>query len=160
MINLQALNIKDSTTWNKVNPYPIGFVYMSTKNTSPASIYGGTWTPISGGKYLRANATYASGGSNTITVNQMPSHNHKPAFKGSWEESSTSYGLPTGGAFSGRPLVNNGGDGHSSGWGSLRDDNNGTIIGKTGGGGNPSIQHIKMYTVGTEWLNLSKEGVA
>lgn len=61
--------------------YPIGSVYMSTISTSPASTIGGTWSQKTGGcvacagtsGYASANAT---GGSNTITEEQMPSHSH------------------------------------------------------------------------------------
>ena len=49
---------------------------MSSNNTSPANIYGGTWSPISGGRYMRAASAWGNGGSNTITVQQMPAHTH------------------------------------------------------------------------------------
>ena len=49
---------------------------MSSNSTSPADIYGGTWASISGGRYMRAAGAWGNGGSNTITINQMPSHNH------------------------------------------------------------------------------------
>lgn len=52
---------------------------MSSNSTSPANIYGGTWSSLSGGRYLRANSSWDDGGSNTITVNQMPAHTHYPS---------------------------------------------------------------------------------
>ena len=49
---------------------------MSSNSTSPGSIYGGTWASISGGRYMRAAAAWNNGGSNTITIQQMPAHTH------------------------------------------------------------------------------------
>ena len=49
---------------------------MSQTNTSPSSIYGGTWSSISGGRYMRAAGAWGNGGSNTITTDQMPAHTH------------------------------------------------------------------------------------
>lgn len=35
--------------------YPVGSIYISTDNTSPATIFGGTWQSISGGILLPSN---------------------------------------------------------------------------------------------------------
>lgn len=50
---------------------------MSSNSTSPANIYGGTWSAISGGRYMRAAGAWGNGGSNTITIKQMPAHTHQ-----------------------------------------------------------------------------------
>lgn len=76
MIALQNVQAKNGSVWNRICPFPIGYVYMSSNNTSPANIYGGTWSPISGGRYMRAAGAWGNGGSNTITVEQMPAHTH------------------------------------------------------------------------------------
>lgn len=57
--------------------YPVGAVYISYVSTSPASLFGGTWTQING-YFLRAANDVNTGGSNThtLSVNEMPSHNH------------------------------------------------------------------------------------
>lgn len=58
--------------------YPIGAVYQSWDNTSPATTFGGTWTQITG-RFLYANTSSGStGGANTVTLtsNQIPSHKH------------------------------------------------------------------------------------
>lgn len=57
--------------------YPVGAVYISYVSTSPASLFGGTWTAITG-RFPYFNAGTGTGGSNThtLTVAQMPSHNH------------------------------------------------------------------------------------
>ena len=61
--------------------FPVNSVYITYVNTNPSTLLGfGTWTLLSGG-YLRNNASSASGGSltsgsTTLTINQIPSHNH------------------------------------------------------------------------------------
>lgn len=62
--------------------YPVGSIYCSYGNTSPAVLFGfGTWVKIEGRFLLGANATYSLGSTGgaatvTLTVNQIPSHNH------------------------------------------------------------------------------------
>ena len=64
-----------SEAWKKM--YPVGAVYISYVSTSPASLFGGTWTPITG-RFPYFNAGTSVGGSNThtLTVNEMPRHSH------------------------------------------------------------------------------------
>lgn len=61
--------------------YPVGSIYMSTKNTSPASMFGGTWEQIKDKFLLSAGDTYSAGSTggeatHTLTLNEMPSHTH------------------------------------------------------------------------------------
>jgi hypothetical protein len=51
----------------EVNPYPIGTVYMSFNGTSPASLFGGSWTQLKS-KFLLAS-------SNTATSSATPMYN-------------------------------------------------------------------------------------
>lgn len=51
----------------EVNPYPVGTVYMSFKGTSPASLFGGSWTQLKS-KFLLAS-------SNTATSSGTPMYN-------------------------------------------------------------------------------------
>lgn len=46
---------------DKLLAYPIGALYISTSSTSPASLFGGSWTSITSGYYLR---TVTSGSGN------------------------------------------------------------------------------------------------
>ena len=57
--------------------WPVGSVYMSFSATSPASLFGGTWSQITG-RFLRAANDTAIGGADThtLTADQMPVHNH------------------------------------------------------------------------------------
>lgn len=49
--------------------YPVGAVYISYVSTSPASLFGGTWTAITG-RFPYFNAGTATGGSNTHAHDQ------------------------------------------------------------------------------------------
>ena len=41
--------------------YPVGSIYMSTNNTSPASMFGGTWEQIKDKFLLSAGSNYSAG---------------------------------------------------------------------------------------------------
>ena len=61
--------------------YPIGSIYMSVNNVSPASFLGGTWEAIQDRFLLAAGSNYSAGSTggaatHTLTVNEMPSHKH------------------------------------------------------------------------------------
>lgn len=92
-----ATTVRNSILAKEIsNPYPVGSIYISIKETSPASIYGGSWTKIKD-KFLYATSTTGDagkpGGSATsaykpegtiagtiggtaISIDQMPSHAH------------------------------------------------------------------------------------
>lgn len=57
--------------------YPVGAVYISFSSTSPASLFGGSWTQIKNYFPYFSTGT-GTGGSNThtLTTSQMPSHDH------------------------------------------------------------------------------------
>ena len=76
MRNQQNVKVRVNSSFETICPFPVGYVYMSSNSTSPGSIYGGTWASISGGRYMRAAGAWGNGGSNTITVQQMPAHSH------------------------------------------------------------------------------------
>lgn len=54
--------------------FPIGSVYFSTVNSSPASTIGGTWTQITNRFIRTGNSPIATGGSDI--------HNHQLSDKG------------------------------------------------------------------------------
>lgn len=72
-----ALNNLGIKKWLLDNVFKVGYVWMSYTNTSPSGIVGGTWTPITG-RFPYFNAGTSTGGSNThtLTVSEMPGHNH------------------------------------------------------------------------------------
>ena len=70
--------------------YPVGSIYMSTNNVSPATFLGGSWEQIQDKFLLCSGATYSAGSTggsstvkanvsvnnHTLTINQIPSHTH------------------------------------------------------------------------------------
>lgn len=68
--------------------YPVGSIYCSYGSTSPATLFGfGSWTKIEGRFLLGASSTYGLGSMGgaatvTLTINQIPSHNHSASTGG------------------------------------------------------------------------------
>jgi len=61
--------------------YPVGAIYMSTISTSPATLFGGTWSQLKERFLLGAGDTYSNGATGgvatvTLTTSQIPSHTH------------------------------------------------------------------------------------
>ena len=61
--------------------YPVGSIYMSVNNTSPASLFGGTWVQLEDKFLLGAGSTYTAGNTggeatHTLTTSELPSHTH------------------------------------------------------------------------------------
>lgn len=59
--------------------YPVGAIYISTNETSPASLFGGSWERIYERFLLAANSVYAAGSTGgsanvTLTMKQIPKH--------------------------------------------------------------------------------------
>lgn len=66
--------------------YPVGSIYISADNTSPASLFGGTWVQIEDTFLLSAGSTYTAGNTggnstHTLTLDEMPSHTHAIWYK-------------------------------------------------------------------------------
>jgi hypothetical protein len=71
--------------------YPVGSIYISVGETSPAVLFGGTWEQIKDRFLLSSGDTYSSGATggsakksfntdnHTLTINEMPSHLHEMA---------------------------------------------------------------------------------
>lgn len=62
--------------------YPVGAIYMSLVETSPASLFGGTWTPINDRFLLSSGSKYGAGNTGgsdsiTLTIDNMPAHSHE-----------------------------------------------------------------------------------
>lgn len=57
--------------------YPVGSIYQSMNAISPASTVGGTWTQLKTFLYGSTTSKQTGGeATHTLTVNEMPSHNH------------------------------------------------------------------------------------
>ena len=77
----QALNEKLSTNELLDKIYPVGSIYMSYNQISPASFLGGTWTQITDRFLLSAGSLYTAGSTggeatHTLIISEMPSHSH------------------------------------------------------------------------------------
>lgn len=100
---------------NPLAAYPVGAYYMSSDSTSPAVLFGGTWTQIQNRFIYAAGPGYSvnsTGGSATKTLvkDNIPSHTHSCGSAGShthtrgsmnitgWHDSEDSEGV-AGGAF-------------------------------------------------------------
>lgn len=78
--NLSLSSNAKTTILNLI--YPVGSIYMSVNNTSPASFIGGTWERIQDTFLLSAGSTYSAGSTggeatHVLTINEMPSHTHQ-----------------------------------------------------------------------------------
>ena len=76
--------------------YPVGSIYWSSNNTNPGTLFGGTWIQIKDRFILAAGDSYINGATGgvssvTLSVSNMPSHNH--TFTPSGNVSSHSHGL-------------------------------------------------------------------
>ena len=65
-----------------LSAYPVGSIYKSTTNTSPAELFGGTWEQIKDRFLLAAGDTYMAGSTggeatHTLTTDEIPSHSHE-----------------------------------------------------------------------------------
>lgn len=68
--------------------YPVGAIYQSTASTSPASLFGGSWSQITS-RFLY-NTTFSTGtggeSSHTLTESEMPSHSHRVTTRLGWTD--------------------------------------------------------------------------
>lgn len=83
--------------------YPVGSIYMSINNVSPATLFGGKWVQIKGRFLLGASDVYkanTTGGeaTHTLTNNEMPNHQHSIWFPNSSGEQSAEIGYPEAGS--------------------------------------------------------------
>ena len=78
---LNVANTKVSTNDLFDLVYPVGSIYLSINNTSPSTLFGGSWTQIKDTFLLGAGDDYTLGdtggeATHTLTINEMPSHVH------------------------------------------------------------------------------------
>lgn len=73
---------------NPLAAYPVGSYYISSNSTSPATLFGGTWTQIQNRFIFAAGSGYSvnsTGGSATksLVTDNIPSHSHSCGSAGS-----------------------------------------------------------------------------
>ncbi len=83
------------------NIYPVGSVYISVNNTNPATFIGGTWVQINDVFLLSAGTNYTAGDTggeaeHTLTIDEMPKHNHGVYYRAIYPDSGKSWGVDPG----------------------------------------------------------------
>ena len=122
--------------------YPVGSIYMSAVNVSPASFLGGTWQAIEQGRMLMAAGSSWQAGTtggavyHTLTVQEMPAHDHSATETAAGEHT---HGASTGSA---------GAHSHS---GSTNNAGNHYHTGTTNGAGSHSHTRGSMNITGAFW---------
>lgn len=125
---------EDEDAVNKISlldlVYPVGSIYLAYNHTSPASLFGGTWTRIEN-QFLWAVSDGGSigitGGSSThtLTESEMPSHRHNLVGDGTKITQNDSILFVSGTAYPARGGIGVGANYSSNGY---------VSIGDTGGG--------------------------
>lgn len=88
--NMDLIDAAVKDMWKAI--YPVGALYLSTVNTSPQTLFGGTWVQIKDKFLLSAGDSYAAGGTggaatknytpagtvgnHTLTTSEIPAHAH------------------------------------------------------------------------------------
>ena len=67
--------------------YPVGAVYISMNQTSPQTLFGGTWKQIQGRFLIGAGTAYPAGSTggeatHTLTASEIPDHTHSFKYTG------------------------------------------------------------------------------
>lgn len=84
-LSVNTLTVLNGTNNNSINiadaVYPIGSIYMSVNESNPATLFGGIWVQLKDRFLLGAGDTYTNGATAgestcTLTVEEIPSHNH------------------------------------------------------------------------------------
>lgn len=72
--------------------YPVGSIYLAYNHVNPSTLFGGSWVRIEG-RFLWATTASGTIGStggestHTLTINEMPSHNHDLNSNLNWDAS-------------------------------------------------------------------------
>lgn len=76
MASIGTIKYKKGSSWVDIL-HPIGSVWLSNSSTSPASLFGGTWTQLTNAVLRAATSTgYIGSDTHTLTKEEMPSHYH------------------------------------------------------------------------------------
>lgn len=71
--------VKKAIAEAKLAAWPVGSIYITVSNTSPATLFGGTWERISERFLLGASGSYPAGGTggefaHTLTQSELPNY--------------------------------------------------------------------------------------
>ena len=86
--------------------YPVGAIYASANSTSPASLFGGSWTQITNAALRGATGVgYTGSDTHALSVNEMPKHNHQSHMAFTTDLGHSAYGLTPASGFQGYVVV-------------------------------------------------------
>lgn len=126
--------------------YPVGSVYMSYTSTSPASLFEGNWTAITG-HFPYFNAGTSTGGSNNITYDFSHTHALRYNF-------SSKYGFGNGLKYTtGESIAEAIVASHSSSWSDAPSGDVG--VGKKLTLGNKTLSNMPAYQTFYAWRRTS-----
>ena len=94
-VRAKGVYLDDNTTlqsWidNLLNTiYPVGTYYYTSSSTSPASLFGGSWTAIVDAFIFGSGKNYKVGDKggelvHTLSLSEMPKHHHTPKIGGNF----------------------------------------------------------------------------
>lgn len=92
--DVQDSSLPEGAVYVDSNIYPIGSVYTSTRNVSPQTFFGGSWTQLTGDAYFKIVTSSAGNYAGTssehkIPVESMPAHGHSISSSGAHYHNST-----------------------------------------------------------------------
>lgn len=76
MPSVGTIKYRKGSSWVDIL-HPVGSFHLSTSSTSPASLFGGTWSQITNAVLRGSTSTgYTGSDKHTLTTTEMPSHQH------------------------------------------------------------------------------------
>ena len=76
MASVGTIKYKNGSSWVDIL-HPTGSFYISSQSTSPAALFGGTWTQVTNAVLRGATSLgYTGSDKHTLTVDEIPSHRH------------------------------------------------------------------------------------
>ena len=121
--------------------YPVGSIYMSVNSTSPATLFGGTWEQIQDTFLLAAGQEYTAGNTggeaeHTLTENELPVMTRSINFRNFYNTvNSSNLSLIAGTGTDGTVNATYSLDFNRGGVGSMNNNQTGTRLTMTWGGG-------------------------
>lgn len=148
----------------RLEPYPVGSIYLSVMPTNPTLYFGGTWQRIMGRFLLSADDNVYRAGdlggeaAHTLTENEMPNHGHGASTNvtGGHRHTFSGWWTTTGGGREAYACVarGNSGDGPEYGTFASAGDHSHTVyINNTGGG--QAHNNMPPYLVVYMWQRIS-----
>ena len=86
MATLASINLKIGSSWTTLSSltYPVGAYYLSNSSTSPASLFGGTWTRVTDNRFLCGASSVKTGRANSQNFRAKDIPNHAHGFRAYW----------------------------------------------------------------------------